>query len=223
MLLNPSCSELVTYLGITDIEEKFGYKVRFSIIDYMDFNNKLSMNVDFNELNISSEGNLLTYKGLVVDEDIEFLEENRIISRAFLKEHQNDYNTLKEMVKEALKLEDFNNKHLSLVLADSDNNEVSLTAIASHDDQKLKGLSMHASQHCSCEEFPILGNVYLMNTDKYQYLAFDGGDVEDFELWLNLKQVGREAEIDQELEKLYEQKQAEGGKPFSFFDFLKKF
>ncbi|MEW5821095.1 MAG: hypothetical protein AB1782_12960 [Cyanobacteriota bacterium] len=196
-LLNPNCSELVTYLGITEIEDikhvlkdicnKFNYEVKLKAYSKEEFKPLKGFSIDLEKLNINKDINVLTYDSFLLKESLIYDLEENLITEEFYQKHKEDEIQLKRIIASKHNLQEDNIGYCYLALEDQEGNFVTLNYTLCPDYDETPGLSLQASQHCITEEFPILGNVYLMAPDNYNYYAFDGGSTNDFEIWLGVK------------------------------------
>jgi hypothetical protein len=199
-LLNPSCSELVTYLGITEVDEirqvlkdictRYFYRVKLIPTDY-DILHQPGVVVDIDKLDVNKDVKVLTFSGLHIDPNASNLEkarDERLISAQYYTEHKDDMEKLRTLVGFLSNkyIEDI--QSLKLVLMDKLNSFVDIQYQLCPGYDETPGLSLQASQHSAYNEYPLLSNVYFTNPDQYKYMTFGEAQNDDFEKWLYLQQ-----------------------------------
>lgn len=207
-LLNPSCSELVTFLGLTDIQDirnilkdickKFEYTVRLISSSYDPVTNT-GLPVDIDKLDISRDVKVLTFGNFLIDPSGINLERalyERSITYEYYLKHKEDpdklRNALAFLTNKKLPEDDM----VFLVLMDTNNCFVEIAFQKCIGYDSTPGLSLYASEDKALNEYPILGNVYMLNTSKYEYKAFENGTTRDFEEWLRYTIYYNKKEID---------------------------
>lgn len=198
-LLNPSCSELVTFLDITEPEEirivlkeickRFDYKVKLIPSTY-DPIKMPGIEIEIDKLDVNKDVKVLTFGDILIDFmglSLEEAYENNIVTYEYYLKHKDDGQKLIDLISflTGINIEGYH--YMKLVLMDSDNTYVEIAYQLSPGYNEAPGLSLQASQHCITTEYPILGNIFLMNPGKFKYYSFDEGSTKDFEEWLGVK------------------------------------
>lgn len=197
--LYPVSSELVIYLGLTNPEEirqvladichRFGYRIKLIPSGFDPLHNP-GIVVDIDKIGVNKSLKVMTYAGMILDPlntSLERTLDQRQITREFYFKHVEDHINLRNMVAFISNHPIDPNQTIYLVLMDQQNVFVEITFQVCSGFDDSPGLSLQASESTSISEYPILGNVFLMNPQKYKYLTFDGGSISDFEEWLELK------------------------------------
>lgn len=199
IILNPSCSELVTYLGITNAEEiryilkricqKFNFKVKLIPSNFDPVNNP-GVEVDIDKIGVSKSLNVLTFDHLLIDPNLTELQKGikeRTINHDYFQKHKNDPVKLKNLVgflsNKTISIE----QYIKLVLMDENNVFVEIQYRFCSGYDETPGLSLLASDSKSLNEYNLLGNVYLTNTKLFKYKAFGAGKASNFREWINIK------------------------------------
>lgn len=208
MLLNPSCSELVTFLGLTDAQEiravlkdicnKFEYKVKLIPSSYDPITNP-GLTIDIDRLGVNKDVKVMTFGNFLIDPSGSNLERalyERSVTYEYYLKHKEDpsrlINTLAFLSNRPLN----DNDMVFLVLMDVENTFVEIAFQKCPGFDNKMGLSLYASEDSAINEYPILGNVYMLNSSKYEYKAYENGSSRDFEEWIRYQIYYNEKELD---------------------------
>ncbi|MEW5821539.1 MAG: hypothetical protein AB1782_15205 [Cyanobacteriota bacterium] len=213
IILNPSCSELVTFLGIISPEEvrqvlidicnKFDYRVKLIPSAFDPLNNP-GIAIDITRLGVSRDVKVITYGGLLIDPfntNLDKAFNERLISYAYYNKHKADQQKLRNLVSFVSNITIDKDQIIKMVLIDRCNAYVEIQFQACNGYNDTVGLSLQASESSSVSEFPLLGNVYLLNPAKYKYMTFEDGSTSDFEQWLRYRISHTDKEAEEWLKK----------------------
>jgi hypothetical protein len=216
-LLNPNCSELVTFLGITEIDEirsvlrdikdKYGYETKIITLDQGFQLTKHQIIADLSKLDVDKQIRAFTYNGCILaDFDNLLLEDAREMKRVsqdYVLQHSRDSQKLKTHMSEILNSEIEESEIPQLALVDNEGRHVALEYMLCFGYDDTPGLTLHASDDIALDDYPILGNVHLMNPSKYKIIALDGGKDDALKEWVTFKKEGREHEFEEHFTQKY--------------------
>ena len=206
-LLNPSCSELVTFLGLTNINDirkvlknlcdKFSYRIKLIPSSFDPLHNP-GITIDIDKIGVNKDVKVMTFGNLIIDPTNTNLEKalyERLITLDYHLKHRFDHQKLREMVAFISNKSVYKDEIIKLVLINANNVyvEIQFQKCPGYDD--TVGLSLQSGESSSIQEFPLLGNAYLQNPNKYKYMAFEKGSVSDFEEWLRQKIIHSDDKI----------------------------
>jgi hypothetical protein len=207
------------YLGATSIDEirsvlqeiaeKTGFQLKLVFSDTSQ--NKIPFNVNPDKLDKDNNTGLLTYEGLFLSTNLE-----PVLSDAL---HRNviSYEEYHAHIDDGYKLidlfipEDYNMVYPhnfvfeKLALVDAQEHSIMVIYANNPDYDLVCGLALEAGRGNEIFEYPMMGSVYLMAPDRFHYSKPPENKVNGFEVWLKLKQEGREAEFEEWFEKQYGQ------------------
>ena len=172
IVLNPSCSELVTNLNITDIDEiKSTLKTIVKVTGY-----QIGFISDSKISQFPLDPNRKTYKNsyvanideIVVDQDEIGIKKSNL-SSSIITKHVPKWH--------------INDKIIPVILFNPNNLNIYLYINLKDGYCYNEGLTVQCTQHCCSSEFPVFAEI--IETFGSYYHAHDGGSTGDFEDWCN--------------------------------------